>query len=90
MNDTTRKGIELSYNSPIPDAYLFGVPDIERDKKKVLDDMELEFRTSAIVSKGDLDKLYTDFKKKYLAEGGSTWIEQATVIYNKEKAELKK
>ncbi|WP_240418776.1 extracellular solute-binding protein [Paenibacillus periandrae] len=90
MNDTTRKGIELSYNSPIPDAYLFGVPDIERDKKKVLDDMELEFRTSAIVSKGDLDKLYADFKKKYLAEGGSTWIEQATVIYNKEKAELKK
>lgn len=90
MNETTRKGIDLSVNSPIPDAYLFGVPEIERDKKKIMDDMELEFRTSAIVSKGDLDKLYADFKKKYLAEGGTTWIEQATVIYKKEQADLKK
>jgi putative aldouronate transport system substrate-binding protein len=90
MNETTRKGIDLSVNSPIPDAYIFGVPEIERDKKKILDDMELEFRTSAIVSKGDLDKLYADYKKKYLAEGGSVWIEQATAIYKKEQAELNK
>lgn len=90
MNETTRNGIDLSVNSPIPDAYIFGVPEIDRDKKKILDDMELEFRTSAIVSKGDLDKLYADYKKKYLAEGGSVWIEQATAIYKKEQAELNK
>jgi putative aldouronate transport system substrate-binding protein len=92
MNEQTRKGIELSVNSPIPDAYIFGVPEIERDKKKVLDDLEVEFRTGAIVSKGggNIDKMYEDFKKKYLAEGGSAWIDQATVIYNKEQAEFKK
>jgi putative aldouronate transport system substrate-binding protein len=90
MNDTTRKGIELSVNSPIPDAYIYGAPEIERDSGKVLGDMELEFRTAAIISKGDIDKMYEDFKKKYLAEGGSVWIEQATTIYNKEQAERKK
>ncbi|MFE5318523.1 hypothetical protein ACFQ88_07435 [Paenibacillus sp. NPDC056579] len=91
MNEQTRKAIELSVNSPIPDAYIFGVPEIEKEKKKVLDDLEIEFRTAAIVSKGgNLDKMYDDFKKKYLAEGGSLWIEQATAIYNKEQTELKK
>lgn len=90
MNDITRKAIDLSVNNPIPDAYIFGVPDIERDKKKVLDDMELEFRTKAIVAKTDIDKMYDDYKKKYLAEGGSAWIEQATAIYNKEQADRKK
>ncbi|ULL16768.1 extracellular solute-binding protein [Paenibacillus sp. H1-7] len=91
MNEQTRKAIELSVNSPIPDAYIFGVPEIEKEKKKVLDDLEIEFRTAAIVSKGgNLDKMYDDFKKKYLAEGGGLWIEQATAIYNKEQTELKK
>ncbi|MBO9607228.1 MAG: extracellular solute-binding protein [Paenibacillaceae bacterium] len=90
MNEVTRKAIDMSVNSPIPDAYIFGVPEIEKDKKKVLDDMELEFRTKAIVSKGDIDKMYDDYKKKYLAEGGSAWIEQATAIYNKEQADRKK
>jgi putative aldouronate transport system substrate-binding protein len=85
------QGIEMSVNSPIPDTYIFGVPEIERDKKKVLDDLEVEFRTAAIVAKGNnIDSLYEDFKKKYLSEGGSVWIEQATAIYRKEQAELKK
>ncbi|WP_144023778.1 hypothetical protein MHI37_21120 [Paenibacillus sp. FSL H8-0548] len=62
------------------------MPEIQRERGTILDDMEKEFRTLAIVSAGDIDALYADFKKKYLAEGGSDWIKQATEIYNKEQA----
>jgi putative aldouronate transport system substrate-binding protein len=89
FNDITREGRQLVLENSIEDAYIFDLPEIERERGTIMKDMEKEFRVLAIMSRGDLDALYADFKKKYLAEGGSAWIEQATEIYNKEQAALK-
>jgi putative aldouronate transport system substrate-binding protein len=89
FNDITREGRQLVLDNSIEDAYIFDLPEIERERGTIMKDMEKEFRVLAILSRGDLDALYVDFKKKYLAEGGSAWIEQATEIYNKEQAALK-
>ncbi|MCS7460074.1 extracellular solute-binding protein [Paenibacillus doosanensis] len=89
LNDKTKAGLKLANDNVIEDAYLYEVPDIEREKKKVLDDIINEGFASLIISKGDLDKEYESFKKKYLDAGGQKWIDQATEIYKKEHPEKK-
>jgi putative aldouronate transport system substrate-binding protein len=89
FNDVTKEGRKLAMDKPIDSAYIYGVPQIQVDKGTILSDMEKEFRTKAILASGNLDQMYADFKAKYLKEGGSTWIEQATKIYNDEQAARK-
>ncbi|WP_187274600.1 hypothetical protein, partial [Paenibacillus sp. N3.4] len=80
---------KLSKDNAVEDAYLYDIPEIERNSGKVLQDITKEGFTSLIVSKGDLDKEYESFKKKYLDAGGQKWIEQATEIYKKEHPDKK-
>jgi putative aldouronate transport system substrate-binding protein len=89
-NDITKKGRQLVLDNTIKDAYIFGLPKVKKDRGAILDDMEMEFRTIAITSNGNLDALYDNFKTKFLSEGGKDLIEQATEIYKAEQAELAK
>ncbi|MFC4597188.1 extracellular solute-binding protein [Cohnella hongkongensis] len=85
FNDQTKQGRQLAEEHLIEEAHIYKMPQIEIDRGTILKDMEKEFRTKAILAKGNVDQLYEDFKKKYLAEGGNDWIEQATKIYNDEQ-----
>ncbi|WP_158299398.1 extracellular solute-binding protein [Paenibacillus antri] len=85
-NDITREARQMVLDHTLEDAYIFGLPDVQKERGTILDDMEKEFRTIAITSSGDLDALYEEFKAKYLAEGGADLIEQATEIYKAEQA----
>lgn len=89
LNDKTKAGLKLSSENAIEDAYLYDIPEIERNSGKVLQDITKEVFASLILSKGDLDKEYESLKKKYLDAGGQKWIEQATEIYKKEHPEKK-
>jgi hypothetical protein len=74
----------------IDSAYIFGIPQVQVEKGTILNDMEREFRTKAIIADSvAVDQLYADFKKNYLSGGGNEWIEQATKIYNDELAARK-
>jgi len=84
LNETTKQGVDISFDNPVEGAYLYDVPKIEQEMGKVLDDMVVEAMTSLIISKGDLDKEYEKFKAEYLKAGGETWMQQATEIYKKE------
>lgn len=86
LSEKTRQGVKVANDNPIPDAYLFEVPEIEREMKKVMTDLINEHIVSMIVSGGNLDQQYEEFKKKYLASGGQQWIDQATAIYKKEQS----
>lgn len=86
FNEQTKQGRQIAADNIIEEAHIYGMPQVQVDKGTILSDMEKEFRTQAIMSKGNLDQLYEDFKHKYLAEGGSAWIEQATQIYQDEQA----
>ncbi|MFC4597416.1 extracellular solute-binding protein [Cohnella hongkongensis] len=88
FNEVTLEARKMAMENTIDDVYLYELPKIQEEVGTILDDMEVEFRMVAITSNGDLDAMYEDFKKKYLAEGGNQWIEQATEIYRaQEKAE---
>ncbi|NOU74574.1 extracellular solute-binding protein [Paenibacillus sp. LMG 31458] len=89
LNDKTKAGLKLAADNVIEDAYLYDIPAVELEKKKILDDIINEIFISLVVSKGDLDKEYESLKKKYLDAGGQKWIEQATEIYKKEHPEKK-
>ncbi|WP_167859003.1 extracellular solute-binding protein [Paenibacillus cymbidii] len=90
LNDATKQGIKLVTDNPIKSAYIFGVPQVQVEKGKILSDMEKEFRTKAMLAdSGAIDQMYADFKKKYLDGGGNEWITQATKIYNDEQAARK-
>lgn len=89
FNDVTKQGRKLAADNIIDEAKLFSMPQVQIDKGSILSDMEKEFRTKAVMSTGEIDRMYEDFKKKYLAEGGSEWIEQATKIYREEQAARK-
>lgn len=86
FNDVTKQGRQLAAENLIDEVKLFTLPQVQIDKGTILSDMEKEFRTKAMMSKGDIDQMYESFKQKYLAEGGSQWIEQATKIYEEEQA----
>ncbi|SDD57429.1 putative aldouronate transport system substrate-binding protein [Paenibacillus sp. UNCCL117] len=90
FNDITRKARQMVLDHAIKDTYIFDLPAIQKERGTILSDMEKEFRTLAITSNGNIDALYNDFKTKYLAEGGSKWIEQATAIYKAEQEALRK
>lgn len=81
FNEVTLEARKMAMENTIDDVYLYDMPEIQKEVGSILDDMEVEFRMVAITSSGDLDAMYEDFKAKYLAEGGETWIEQATEIY---------
>jgi putative aldouronate transport system substrate-binding protein len=90
FNDITRQGRKLMEANQIDSAYIFGIPQVQVEKGTILNDMEREFRTKAIIAdSGAVDQLYADFKKNYLSGGGNEWIEQATKIYNDEVAARK-
>ena len=86
FNDATKQGRQIAADNLIDEVRLFALPQVQIDKGTILDDMEKEFRTKAMMSTGDIDQMYESFKQKYLAEGGSEWIEQATKIYQEEQA----
>jgi len=88
FNEQTKQGRQLAADNIIEEVHIFAMPQIEIDRGTILKDMEKEFRTKAIMAKGNVEELYEGFKKQYLSEGGSDWIEQATKIYNDEKAAL--
>ncbi|MGG6311959.1 extracellular solute-binding protein [Paenibacillus macerans] len=81
FNKVTLEARKMALENTIDDVYIYEVPEIQQEVGTILNDMETEFRMVAITSNGDLDAMYEDFKKKYLAEGGSKWIEQATEIH---------
>ncbi|QMV41296.1 extracellular solute-binding protein [Cohnella cholangitidis] len=89
FNDVTKQGRQLAADNLIEEVKLFTLPQVQIDKGTILNDMEKEFRTKAILASGDIDQLYESFKQKYLAEGGNEWIEQATEIYAEEQATRK-
>lgn len=86
FNDITKQGRQIAADHIIEEVQIFSLPQVQVEKGTILIDMEKEFRTQAILSNGNIDQLYEEFKQKYLAEGGRDWIEQATKIYNDEKA----
>jgi putative aldouronate transport system substrate-binding protein len=86
LSPQTQAAMKLTESNPLPDTYLFEVPEIEQEMGKVMNDLADEIVVKLIISKGDLDKEYDQLKKNYLDAGGQKWIEQATAIYNKEKA----
>lgn len=88
FNQVTLEARKLALENTIEDVYIYELPEIQKEVGTILNDMEIEFRMVAITSNGDLDAMYEEFKAKYLAEGGSKWIEQATEIYQaQEKAD---
>ncbi|OPA80948.1 hypothetical protein BVG16_00960 [Paenibacillus selenitireducens] len=89
LNDKTKAGLKLAADNAIDDAYLYDIPAIDLEQKKVMDDIINEAFITLIISNGDLDKEYESYKTKYLDAGGQKWIEQATEIYKKEHPEKK-
>ncbi|THF75463.1 extracellular solute-binding protein [Cohnella fermenti] len=89
FNDVTKQGRQLAADNLIEEVTLFSLPQVQIDKGTILNDMEKEFRTKAIMASGDIDQMYESFKQKYLSEGGNEWIEQATKIYEEEQASRK-
>ncbi len=80
LTEVTQYGYALAEEHILDDAYIFTEPAIQKDI--TFDDDAM--LASLIVSEGDYEAEYAAFIDEYLANGGSTWIEQATEIYNEE------
>jgi putative aldouronate transport system substrate-binding protein len=51
-----------------------------------LNALQDEFYTKAVTTKDDLDKLFEDFKNKWLKSGGQEMIDEATKVYQERQA----
>ena len=66
-------------------TFIFATPLIQRDLGTTLQDIEYEALATLIATEGDLEAEYQRFVDRWLREGGATWQEQATVIYQRER-----
>ncbi|SFF21112.1 putative aldouronate transport system substrate-binding protein [Paenibacillus algorifonticola] len=86
LNQVTQAAIKLGNEKAVADDMIYGQPAVEKELGSVLRNLELEIFATLAVSKGDLDKEYEAFVKKYMDAGGQRWVEEATEIYHQEHA----
>lgn len=85
MNPQTRAALQMGLDNTIEDAFIFATPPIQRDLGTTLQDIEYEALATLIATEGDLEAEYQRFVDRWLREGGASWQEQATVIYQRER-----